>query len=61
MSRDALIVGINRYQFLKPLNAPATDGEAIAQSLEHNGDFRKVIRLPEAIQTEAIQTEGDPN
>ena len=52
MSRDALVVGINQYQFLNPLKAPAIDAEAIAQSLEHNGDFRQVVRLPETIKTE---------
>ncbi|WP_147337385.1 caspase family protein [Nostoc sphaeroides] len=30
MSRDALVVGINTYDRLKSLNAPAADGEAIA-------------------------------
>ncbi|NES80289.1 MAG: hypothetical protein F6K10_01755 [Moorea sp. SIO2B7] len=53
MSRDALIVGINRYQHLSSLKAPATDAEAIAQRLEQDGEFRKLIRLPEGIsQTE---------
>jgi Caspase domain len=46
MSRDALIVGINTYQHLPPLQAPAADAEAIAQRLEQVGDFR-VLRLPE--------------
>jgi len=50
MSRDALIVGINSYQYLNSLKAPASDAEAIAQMLEQNGDFTKVQRLPEAIQ-----------
>lgn len=30
MSRDALVVGINTYDGLKCLNAPAADAEAIA-------------------------------
>lgn len=51
MSRDALIVGINRYSHLNPLQAPARDAEAIAQILYHNSDFNKIIRLPEIIQT----------
>ncbi|MGI0493701.1 caspase family protein [Alkalinema pantanalense CENA528] len=46
MSRDALIVGINTYQQLQPLQAPAVDAEAIAQRLEQLGGFR-VLRLPE--------------
>ncbi len=48
MSRDALVVGINRYQWegLQNLRAPARDAEAIAQMLEKHGDFR-VWRLPE--------------
>ena len=50
MSRDALIVGINSYKHLSPLKAPALDAEAIAQRLEQDGEFQKVIRLPEAIQ-----------
>jgi energy-coupling factor transporter ATP-binding protein EcfA2 len=49
MSRDALVVGINTYQFLPGLNAPAQDAEAIAQRLQADGDFR-VTRLPEVIQ-----------
>ncbi|MFG6105327.1 pentapeptide repeat-containing protein [Leptothoe sp. EHU-05/26/07-4] len=48
MSRDALIVGINRYQYLSSLKAPAKDAEAIAHRLEQDGDFR-VWRLPEQI------------
>jgi uncharacterized protein YjbI with pentapeptide repeats len=45
MSRDALVVGINTYDRLKSLNAPAADGEAIAQILQQSGEFR-VTRLP---------------
>ena len=53
MARDALIVGINRYQYqgLPNLNSPALDAEAIAVLLEQYGDFR-VTRLPEAVNTE---------
>ena len=49
MSRDALIVGINRYQALPALKAPARDAEAIANSLQVHGEFR-VQRMPEVIQ-----------
>ncbi|MHC5596517.1 MAG: nSTAND1 domain-containing NTPase [Nostoc sp.] len=45
MSRDALVVGINTYDRLKCLNAPATDAEAIAQILQQYGEFR-VTWLP---------------
>ena len=47
MSRDALVVGINTYQFerLANLPAPSEDAEAIARLLERYGDF-KVTRLP---------------
>ncbi|MGJ3248120.1 MAG: pentapeptide repeat-containing protein [Elainellaceae cyanobacterium] len=49
MSRDALVVGINTYQHLHPLSAPAADAESIAQCLETHGDFDMVRRLPERI------------
>lgn len=57
MNRDALVVGINQYPFLKDtssskakhLKTPANDAEAIAQRLEEYGGFR-VRRLPETIQ-----------
>ncbi len=52
MSRDALVIGINKYPFLKNskgnykhLTTPASDAEAIAQLLEADDNFR-VIRLP---------------
>jgi len=45
MSRDALVVGINKYEQLNPLNAPGGDAEAVAQRLEQYGEF-KVTRLP---------------
>ncbi|WP_445626867.1 nSTAND1 domain-containing NTPase [Nostoc sp. DSM 114167] len=54
MSRDALVVGINTYDRLKSLNAPAADGEAIAQILQQYGEFR-VTRLP-AIKDKENQT-----
>ncbi|MBD0266811.1 MAG: caspase family protein [Cyanobacteria bacterium Co-bin8] len=49
MSRDALVVGVNAYQKLPSLNAPAQDAEAIARCLESLGEFR-VYRMPEMIQ-----------
>ncbi len=49
MSRDALIVGINQYQALPGLNAPAEDAEAVAARLQTQGEFR-VQRLPEVIK-----------
>lgn len=48
--RDALIVGINTYQALPNLKAPAKDAEAIAQRLQADGEFR-IHRLPEVIQS----------
>lgn len=47
MSRDALVVGINKYSYkgLGELTAPAQDAEAIAKLLENYGEF-KVTRLP---------------
>lgn len=50
MSRDALVVGINAYQYLPSLQAPAKDAEAIAQRLHSHGEFR-VHRLPEIIES----------
>ena len=49
MSRDALIVGINQYQSLPALGAPAADAEAVAACLQTQGEFR-VNRLPEVIR-----------
>ena len=49
MARDALVVGVNTYQYLPSLQAPARDAEAIAHQLQTQGDFR-VHRLPEVIQ-----------
>ena len=57
MNRDALVVGINQYPFLKDtptskaknLKSPASSAEAIALRLEEYGGFR-VRRLPEMIQ-----------
>jgi hypothetical protein len=49
MSRDALVVGINHYQYLPPLQAPAHDAESVACCLESFGECR-VARMPEAIK-----------
>jgi len=49
MSRDALIVGINQYQALPALGAPAADAEAVAACLQTQGEFR-VNRMPEVIR-----------
>ena len=49
MSRDALVVGINKYHTFPGLKAPAQDAEGIAQCLHTYGDFR-VRRMPEIIQ-----------
>ncbi|MBW4459335.1 MAG: caspase family protein [Nodosilinea sp. WJT8-NPBG4] len=48
MSRDALVVGINTYQHLPVLQAPAHDAESVARCLESFAECR-VVRLPEAI------------
>ncbi len=50
MVRDALVVGINKYQDdnLGNLNAPAEDAEAVSCLLEKYGGFN-VWRLPEAV------------
>ncbi len=45
MSRNALVIGINLYNELQPLEKPANDAEAIAHLLETQGGFR-VKRLP---------------
>ncbi|MFQ4135918.1 caspase family protein [Nodosilinea sp. PGN35] len=59
MSRDALVVGINTYQNLPGLQAPAHDAESVARCLESFGECR-VARLPEAIthQKPAISQRG---
>jgi formylglycine-generating enzyme required for sulfatase activity/energy-coupling factor transporter ATP-binding protein EcfA2 len=46
MKREALVIGINSYQYLDSLEAPAVDAESIAQILEGPGEFT-VQRLPE--------------
>ena len=61
MSRDALIIGINRYSHRKlgTLASPAVDAEAIAQVLQQYGRFTTIRRIPEIIQdtTPQIDTE----
>jgi uncharacterized protein YjbI with pentapeptide repeats/energy-coupling factor transporter ATP-binding protein EcfA2 len=54
MSRDALVVGINAYDGLNRLTAPAEDAEAIAQLLTHHSDFQ-VKRLPEVVQDNSLR------
>jgi uncharacterized protein YjbI with pentapeptide repeats/energy-coupling factor transporter ATP-binding protein EcfA2 len=54
MSRDALVVGVNAYDGLNWLPAPANDAEAIAQLLTHHGDFQ-VRRLPEVVQDNTLR------
>ncbi|MCV6639660.1 caspase family protein, partial [Candidatus Albibeggiatoa sp. nov. NOAA] len=56
MSRDALVIGINLYNELDPLEKPANDAEAIARLLETQGGFR-VKRLPLNIE-QSIDDKG---
>lgn len=49
MSRDALIVGINKYHHIASLKAPAHDAESVAQCLGQNDNFR-VRRLPVKVE-----------
>ncbi len=66
MSRDALVVGINKYPFLKDsstgscqhLTTPAQDAEVIAQILETYGNFR-VKRLPDSNINGKLQVDAD--
>ncbi len=51
MTRQALIVGINRYTSLNRLRLPALDADAIARLLEQHGEF-KITRLPEVIASD---------
>jgi hypothetical protein len=67
MSRDALVVGINKYPFLKNssgshkhLTTPASDAEAIAQHLEAQNNFR-VKRFPARIIDGKLQVDPNPN
>ncbi len=66
MSRDALVVGINKYPFLKDsstgnhkhLTTPAGDAEAIAQLLEAHNNFR-VTRFPASNINGKLQVDPD--
>ena len=60
MNRQALVVGINRYPFIKQhLQKPASDAEAIAHLLETHGGF-KVRRLPAGIADRKFQVNPKP-
>ena len=59
MNRQALVVGINRYPFIKNLERPASDAEAIAYLLETYGGF-KVSRLPAGIADEKFKVNPKP-
>lgn len=64
MIRDALVVGVNRYPFLKDsptneaqhLTTPAFDAEALAYLLETHGNFT-VRRLPENLIDGTLQVD----
>ncbi|MDF0554054.1 caspase family protein [Kamptonema sp. UHCC 0994] len=57
MKRQALVVGINRYPFLKQhLEYAAADAEEIARLLRQCGQFEVKV-LPETYQDGAIQVE----
>lgn len=65
--RDALVVGINKYPFLKDstgnykhLTTPASDAEAIAQLLEAHNNFR-VKRFPGSIIDGKLQVDPNPD
>ena len=65
MSRDALVIGINKYPFLKNssgshkhLTTPASDAEAIAQHLEAQNNFR-VKRFPAKIIDGKLQVDPE--
>ncbi|MBO1351540.1 MAG: VWA domain-containing protein [Hormoscilla sp. GUM202] len=68
MSREALVVGINRYPLLKDpktkkpqnLSLPAADAEAVARVLESYGNFR-VRRMPETYIDGARGVDDDPS
>ena len=63
MSRDALIIGINRYKNssgLRSLKAPAWDANAIAQVLKSYSDFNNIKLFPEALNPDTDKPEvGD--
>jgi WD40 repeat protein len=57
MSRDALVVGLNTYQWLPSLGAPGRDAQAVADRLQLSGEFR-VRRSPEVIVAGQPQVGG---
>ncbi len=57
MSRDALVVGLNTYQWLPCLGAPTRDAQAVADRLQLSGEFR-VRRSPELIVAGQPQVGG---
>ncbi|MGF1538518.1 MAG: caspase domain-containing protein [Elainellaceae cyanobacterium] len=63
MSRDALIIGINKYKNssgLRSLRATARDANAIAQVLKEYSDFTNVKLFPETLNPETGKPEvGD--
>jgi uncharacterized caspase-like protein len=59
MKRQALVVGINQYPFMKKLERAAADAEAIAHLLETYGGF-KVSRLPSGIADEKFKVNPKP-
>ena len=60
MNRHALIVGIDRYDHLRPLRLPSADAEAVARVLSEHGDFR-ITRLPERIAADRTGVVVDPD
>jgi hypothetical protein len=65
MSRDALVIGINKYPFLKDssgtykhLTTPASDAESIAQLLEAHNNFQ-VKRFPASIIDGKLHVDPD--
>jgi len=60
MSRDVLVIGINQYVYLNPLQTPAADAEAIAQLLEKDSNFDVIRRFPEIIKDGRRCIDPDP-
>ena len=60
MNRHALIVGIDRYDHLRPLHQPSVNAEAVARALSEHGDFR-ITRLPERIAADRTGVVVDPD
>ena len=66
MSRDALIVGINKYQqignkCLQNLETPSKNAEEIAQLLEKYGEFDVLKRLPQTQSSDGKCSQICPN